>query len=91
LYVSIAYLTNSQWFKINKLLNGNAPIEIKNKVKYIIFDKYKNKTISDALLFKKKYKYSFKDIKNDEIKSYAYIGLLKAINMYKSNTGKFMI
>jgi len=84
-YLVSAYLTSSQWFKINKLLNGNTPIEIKNKLKYIIFNKYKNKTISDALLFKKKYLYSFKDIKNDEIKLYAYTGLLKAINMYKSN------
>jgi DNA-directed RNA polymerase specialized sigma subunit len=85
-YKTSKYLNNVQWKHINLILNNeSSSIELKQKVKNIIYNYYEDWAFSKVYYIKKKYAYICRHIQVDELKLYAYIGLRKAIINYEYN------
>lgn len=63
---------------------GTTP-EMRNKINSVLFESYKDWAISRAIHYKFLYKYTCEHIKNDELISYALVGLHESIKRFNGN------
>jgi len=59
--------------------------EMRDKINSVLFDSYKDWAISRAIHYKFLYKYTCNHIKNDELISYALVGLHESIKRFNGN------
>jgi len=76
-------LTPNQWTSIRHILqHPESSLNLKQKVKTILYKKYESWAKTQAYIFKKKHRYLCNHIQANELEIYALQGLHKAIENY---------